>query len=168
MNSIIFYHFVILLLLIFVFVFVIELEDLWLVRLIRLFHYLVFNNLSFLHGHLLDSWLLLHAAFLWFNETLLWLRLVVIREHHLHVSHLEWITIHSWLHILLLLCSPNYFFFNCTSSDEPVNGNRFSLAYSMRSVSRLSIHRWVPVNVIENDSVSSNQVDSQPTSSSGE
>lgn len=77
-----------------------------------------------------------------------------------HVFHLEGVTVNCRLHILLLLGSLDNLFLDCALSDDPINCDWFSLADSMSSICSLLIHSWVPIVVIENDGVGSDQIDS--------
>ncbi len=64
--------------------------------------------------------------------------------------------------------SLNDFFLNSVFSDEPVNIDWVFLPNSMSSIHGLKIHLWVPIAVVNDDSVGAGQVDSQTTGSCGE
>jgi hypothetical protein len=56
-------------------------------------------------------------------------------------------------------------FFNCVYTDQSVNVDGLGLTNSMRSVLSLFVHRWVPIGVVENHTVSTSQIDADtPTS----
>lgn len=58
-----------------------------------------------------------------------------------------------------------YVFLNGGLSDEPVNSDILGLAYPMTPILSLLVHGWVPVGVVENDTVCSGQVESYPSTS---
>ena len=96
------------------------------------------------------------------DKSLLMFRLlliVILSQHHLNITYLKAITIHSALHILLLLCSPHNPFFNSAFCYQPINSNVFGLADSVGSISCLFVHGWIPVIIIKNYSVSGDQID---------
>lgn len=54
-----------------------------------------------------------------------------------------------------------YFFLDAANRDEPVDSHIFVLAYSPSPLSGLSIGRWIPIRIVDDDSVGPCQVDAQ-------
>ena len=74
-------------------------------------------------------------------------------------------TVNSTLNTFLLTCSSQDSLFDWRFCHETINMNRFLLTNSMCSIGCLGVHCWIPIIIIENDGVSSNQVDSKTTCS---
>lgn len=91
--------------------------------------------------------------------------LVVVSKHHLNVLDFELVPVDCALHVLLLLGPPYDLLFHGAPSHESVDSYRLGLTDTVSTVSSLFVHRGVPIIIVENYSVSSNQIDAQATSS---
>ena len=56
-------------------------------------------------------------------------------------------------------------FFNCVHTDKSVNVHSLSLTDPVRSVLSLFVHRWIPIGVVENYTISTSQVDTDSSTS---
>ena len=71
----------------------------------------------------------------------------------------------NWSYLALLSSPLQDLLLDGTLTDQPVHGDLLGLAQSMSPVHGLLVHRWVPVAVVEDDGVSSCQVDAEASCS---
>ena len=90
---------------------------------------------------------------------------IVTHQELLHVLKLESVTVDCRLNVLLLLGTLGDSFLDRALSCDSVNGNGLGLADPMRPICRLLVHRWVPILIIEDDSVCGDQVDTESAGS---
>jgi hypothetical protein len=103
------------------------------------------------------------------TNTLKWI-IDIIDNHIDDIASAEGIsfevgTVNSTLNTFFLASSSQNSFFDRRFGHETVDVDSFLLTNSMGSISCLGVHSWIPIIIIEDDGVSSDQVDSKSTSS---
>ena len=93
------------------------------------------------------------------------IRAVVIHHELHHVLQLEGVPINCRLHVLLLLGPLDNLFLDRITSDNPIDSHWLGLADSVRPIRRLFIHGRVPIVIVEDHSVSGDQVYAEAASS---
>ena len=79
---------------------------------------------------------------------------------------LEVCSVNCGLNVFFLSSTTQNSFLDCSFGDQSINMNFLFLTYTMCSISGLRVHGRIPIVIIKNDSVSSDQVNTETTSSS--
>ena len=141
-----------------------------LINSFRFWNFIFLNTffpwLTLLLGRLVDFGFSSTAALTFDKAVLLnLLGNIVIHHHRYNFFHLECVAINSRLDSLFLLRPLHYLFFDSTSGHDSIYSHRLCLTNTMSAVSCLFIHRRVPIVIIEDNCIRSNQIDAKTTSS---